>query len=99
MCTLSNIGDYWGDSYRRRYPQPSIVQPWVVTDWSPVPSNISQEEFNKLKAEVEALRKLLEAAKEFDEATDQPNCEVDPKVALIKAVAEALGVDMSTVFK
>ena len=30
--------------------------------------------------------------------TDQPDCEVNEKVELIKAVAKAVGVDMSEIF-
>jgi cell division FtsZ-interacting protein ZapD len=55
---------------------------------------VSQEEFNKLKAELEELKKLLIAAKIFDEKTGQPHCEAEDKVALLKRVADALGVDI-----
>ena len=44
------------------------------------------------------LKKLLLAAKGYDEKTGQPDCETDDKVALIKAVAEAVGVDFDSVF-
>jgi hypothetical protein len=47
---------------------------------------------------MEELRKLLVAAKDFDVVTGQPDCEVDDKVALIKRLAELVGVDMSDVF-
>jgi len=95
MCVVSNIGDFWGKTAPERYP--SI--PW--TDPTPtvtVTSGVSQYEFDKLKKEVEELRKLLLAAKEYDEATGQPDCEVDEKVALIRRIAEFVGVDMSDVF-
>lgn len=98
MCIVSNIGDGWRDTFPERYPwmQP-YVQPLPLT---PIPVSIpgvSKEEFDRLKREVEELRKLLSAAKAFDAATGQPNCEVDEKVALIKRIAEYVGVDLRDV--
>lgn len=59
---------------------------------------ISREEFDALRCEVEELKALLLAAKAFDEATGQPDCEMDEKVELIKRVAEAVGVDLEDLF-
>ncbi len=59
---------------------------------------ISKKDFDALKKEVEALRELLLAAKEYDEATGQPDCEVDEKVEFIRQVAELVGVDVDEVF-
>jgi len=38
-------------------------------------------------------------AKVFDAITEQPDCEVDEKVALIKRIAELVGVDLHDVFE
>ena len=97
MCVVSNIGDGWS----KRFPE---VYPWAVPHTTPpttqtISVGISRWEFDALKKEVEALRELLIAAKKFDEETGQPDCEVDEKVALIKKVAELVGVDISDVFK
>lgn len=97
MCTVSNIGTGWGDTFPDRYPW---IQPYVAPVSPPIPvviPGVSQEEFDRLKREVEELRKLLTAAKEFDAATGQPDCEVDEKVALIKRIAEYVGVDLKDV--
>jgi hypothetical protein len=59
---------------------------------------VSREEFNALKHEITELRKVLKAAKAFDEATGQPDCEMDEKVALIKRLAEMVGVSMEDIF-
>jgi F0F1-type ATP synthase delta subunit len=58
----------------------------------------SQEEFDKLKREVEKMKELLKKAKEIDEATEQPNCEKENKVAMLKKLAELVGVDLKDVF-
>lgn len=112
MCTVSNIGDQWARKFPGDYPwqpwtlphSPSV--PYTPNPPQPIPigvtkpfEGVSKDEFDKLKKEMEELKKLLEAAKIFDEATGQPDCEMDEKVALIKKVAEAVGVDMSKVFK
>lgn len=61
-------------------------------------SEISREDFDALKREVEALRELLLAAKEYDEATGQSDCEMEEKIEFIRQVAEFVGVDVDEVF-
>lgn len=98
MCVVSNIGDGYRDTFPGRWPN---VYPTPQPDPSKFTfnfDNITREEFDALKAEVEELRKLLEAAKEFDKATGQPDCEMDDKVMLIKQLAELVGVDLGDVF-
>lgn len=82
MCQVSMIGDDWA----RRHLQ------WDIA------ARPSREEFEALKSEVEALRKLLLAAKEYDRSTGQPDCEADDKIALIKRIAALVGADLSDVF-
>lgn len=98
MCTVSNIGTGWGEKFPERYPW---AEPYVYpTAPAPIPvviQGVSKEEFDRLKREVIELRRLLAAAKAFDAATGQPDCELDEKVALIKRVAEFVGVDLGDV--
>jgi hypothetical protein len=104
MCMVSSVGDNWRDNFPSRWPtiMPSR-SPEFPPFASPIPTNIqsvvSKEEFLALKREVEELRALLVAAKKFDEATNQHDCEQDEKVAFIKKLAEFVGVDMGAVFK
>lgn len=66
---------------------------------------VSKQDFDKLKKEVAALKKdvermkkELEAAKKQDEAEGNPDCEMEEKVALLKKVAELVGVDLSDIW-
>jgi hypothetical protein len=94
MCVVSNIGDDWRNKFPDRWPNfPTNPIPQY-----PIPQ-ISRYEFDELKREMEALKKLLQEAKKFDEATGQQDCEMESKVKFIKQIAEALGVDMTGVFK
>lgn len=98
MCVVSAIGDDWSrriPGWPGVIPLPTYVTATEFELWKATHT----AEFNKLKEEFEALKELLKAAKIYDEATDQPNCEMDEKVAIIKKVADLLGVDVSEIFK
>lgn len=104
MSVVSAIGD----DYTRRWPERWPNVPLDPPPYSPVEGGtttnikvivpITREEFNALKEEVEALKELLVAAKHFDEATGQPDCEMDEKVELIRRIAGFVGVDLEDVF-
>lgn len=91
MCTVSMIGDDW----QRRIPE---QHPWVQPSITILPAEVSRFEFDALRAEVQELIKLLKAAKAFDAATGQPDCENDEKVGLIKRLAGLLDVDLDDLF-
>lgn len=100
MCVVSNLGDDYGRTFPDRWPgwyptTPSTGTSTVIT----IPPAVSREEFEALKKEVTELVKLLKAAKIYDEATGQPDCEMDEKVELIKQLAETLGVDLEDLFE
>lgn len=104
MCTVSAIGDNWKDTFPFRYPSWPYIQPSTLptpTFSSPVviQQGVSQEEFDKLKKDVEELKELLKAAKKYDEATGQKDCEMDEKVEFIKKIAKFVGVDLNDVFR
>lgn len=64
----------------------------------PPAPEVSRADFDALKREVEEMKKLLLRAKKYDEETGQPDCEMEDKVALLKKVAQLVGVDLSEVF-
>lgn len=71
MCAVSYIGDNWKPSF------PNI--PWqereVPVNSTFVIEGVSQEDFNQLKKEVLELKKLLKAAKIYDDENGEPECE------------------------
>jgi hypothetical protein len=98
MCMVSNIGDEWGKTFPQKWPQfphedTTSPAPIVIRE------GVSQADFDALKKEVEELKKLLAAAKEFDARTGQPHCEMDAKVKLIKEIAKLVGVELGDVFE
>jgi hypothetical protein len=104
MCAVSTIGD----DYTKKWPN-NPLNPWGPSDpllppYEPLgPFSlgcpVNRVEFEMLKNEVQELKKLLEAAKKFDEATGQKDCEMEEKVAFLKKLAEFVGVDLTEVFK
>lgn len=98
MCIVSMIGDQWGRDFHRRYPDLLDRTSYPFGTPAHLQNNFDPE-IIKLRKEVEELKKLLLAAKVYDKETGQPECQVDEKVASIKAVAKALGVDMKGVFE
>ena len=89
MCTVSMIGDHYGDKWKDQYP-------WVVTP--NVEIYVSKEEFEKLKAEVKEVKELLLRAKKYDAEHNEPDCSMDEKVALLKKISELVGVDLEDIF-
>lgn len=99
MCVVSYVGDYFRDTMPQKPYWPAVAP--VVNPPATVPvviTNITREEFDALKRDVEEFKLLLKAAKRFDEKTGQPDCETESKIALIKSLADLVGVDMSEVF-
>jgi hypothetical protein len=97
MCVVSNVGDFYSDRWKwvpdppTFYPTPDTVRPPSVT------IGVSREEFEVLRREVAEMKELLRAAKRIDELTGQPDCEMEDKVAVLRRVAELVGIDISDV--
>lgn len=97
MCAVSMIGDYYREILPIRYPQfefyPATTETTITVSPSP-----TREEFDALKKEVLEMKELLKRAKAYDEATGQEDCEQDEKIALLRKVADLVGVDLREVF-
>ena len=99
MCVVSMIGDHyrdhWTDPQRDGWHIPYVppTQPIVL------PSPVSKEEFDALRKEVLEMKKLLKRAKDYDEKNNEPDCEIDEKMELLRKVAKLVGVDLDDVIK
>lgn len=92
MCTVSFVGDYYGDKWRML---PYVQPPNMTTIIQP--SQITREEFDALRRDVLEMKELLKKAKDIDAALGTPDCEMDEKVALLRKVAELVGVDLDDI--
>jgi len=95
------VGDHYRDKLPQQYPWiPDTIDPKSLPDFSKLVPGVAptREEFNALKKDIEEIKELLKKAKELDEKTGQPDCEIDEKVALLKAIANMVGVDLEDVF-
>ncbi len=79
---------------------PTPIQPiqWPPAQTGFPPPTVSREEFEVLKKQVQEMHEILKVAKEYDDRTDQHECEQEEKVALLKRIAELVGVDLKDVF-
>lgn len=93
MCTMSMIGDYYSEKWRT-LPYQTIPNTTPIFGTQPA---ISREEFEQLKREVADMKELLKRAKAYDEKNGEPDCEMDEKMAVLRKVAEMVGVDLSDV--
>lgn len=87
MCVVSMVGDHYRDRWTTPQPSYQIAPSWIVP--------VSREEFNRPKAEVEEMKKALEAAKFIDKVTGQPDCENEDKLKVLREVAKLVGVELN----
>lgn len=105
MCTISMISDHFHEKW-----VPDIYHPQTVPfpQTVPVPSKtiqdivdalapVTRQEFDQLKHDVEEMKALLIRAKLYDEENDQPDCQMEEKVDLLRRVAELVGVSLEDI--
>lgn len=91
MCTVSMIGDHYSDKFRSQWPQIFAPQPFTLTPPGP---QVTREEFESLQREVREMVALLRRAKIYDAEHNEPDCEMDEKMAALRLVARLIGVDL-----
>lgn len=93
MCAVSMVADHYNDLWKQQQWQQQWQMPTVVSPW-PLASTVTREEFDELKRQVEEMKTLLMRAKDYDDRTDQPDCESAEKFELIRRIAELVGVKL-----
>ncbi len=88
MCVMSMVMDDW----QHRFPD-------LTPNQNSLKITLLEQEVKVIREELVELKKLLLAAKAYDDATGQPDCEIQEKVDLIKRIAEAVGLDFEDVFR
>lgn len=76
-------------------PNPPAAPPGVTTPFV----GVSRQEFDELKRDVLEMKALLKRAKEYDERNGEPGCEMEAKMALLRKVAAAVGIDLDDILK
>ena len=107
MCTVSMIGDHYGEKWPQKLPEafpmwPTRPHKTFIPNGDLRPpfdvTKISREEFDELKKDVLEMKELLKRAFKYDAEHNQPHCEHPEKVAILKEVSTAVGVDISEFF-
>jgi hypothetical protein len=115
MCVVSFIGDDFRkrteqDDLWKKFLNPITPnqqynpEPLGKPTTNPGTGNIdlglaTKAEVEILRREVEQLKELLKGAIEYDKRNNEPHCEIDEKVALLKKIAEAFGIDLTDIFE
>lgn len=94
------IVEDWHDRWKPNVqPSQQPFQP-LQPNINPLLPFATKEELDALRREVEVLKQQLARAQAYDANTGQPDCSEKPdKVALLRKVIEALGINPDEVLK
>ena len=95
MCVVSMVIDNYRDRQWPDYTRTTSDTRFVMTDHSLA----TKADIRDLKRHLIELKELIVAAKKYDDATGQPECEVDEKVDFMFEVADRLGISMDDVLE
>ncbi len=60
---------------------------------------VTLNEFLKLKEEVMEMKELLRRALDYDKRNNEPECQLEDKIAKLKEIANIVGVDLTDILK
>ena len=102
MCVTSMIGDGWGQKFPPHPSYPTYPSDGPTPKQSTFPSmfeqSVTRTEWEDIWTELTQLKELLVKAKQYDDAHNEPNCEMEEKVALIKKFGEIFSIDFRGIF-
>jgi hypothetical protein len=82
----------WPNFTPNQTPEANPNRPLVIDP------GVSKEDFAAFKKEFEEFKQLVKRAIKYDEDNNEPHCEVDEKVEIIRKLAEQLGVTVDDIF-
>lgn len=101
MCVVSFIGDHYQEKWK--WVEPYIEQPpFNPSPWSPnwdFTEKVTRAEFEALRKEVLEMKELIRKAKIYDEKNNEPNCEIEDKIKVLRDVARLVGIDLDEILK
>lgn len=104
MCVVSMIADHYRDRFKdpldewkRMSPSPVLPMPGINYPLPNHPKDHSAE-LEQLRKEVLDMKELLKKAIKYDADNNEPHCEQEEKIAVLRKVAEAVGVNLDDVF-
>lgn len=99
MCVVSMVMDHFNDKWDK--PQYDPLRQYInnVRGFNQVELDRLKVDFENLKKEVEEMKALLKRAKLYDEANNEPNCELETKMTMLRKIAEIVGVDLDEILK
>lgn len=101
MCVVSAMGDHYQgqfDPFKKYIADPAPFGKPLIQPLPDFKQQVTREEFNELKRQVEEMKKILKVAAEYDARNNEPHCEIEDKVKLLKEIAKLVNVDLSDVF-
>lgn len=102
MCVVSMVSDHYKDKWSdQSWIQPTVPYPNTngdigtgIASW-PINQQITRAEFDAFRKEFQEFKKLVERAKQYDIDNNEPECELDEKTKIIKAIAEQFGIEIN----
>jgi hypothetical protein len=89
-----------GDHYMEKWAPRSWFEPHIYPgNGGPAvtftqPAAITREEFDALRREVAEMKELLQRAKAYDERNNEPECELEAKMDVLRKVAKLVGAEL-----
>lgn len=99
MCSVSMVGDYYGQKwggYPPQQGQQGTLQQGIF-GVGLLPAPVSKEDFDALRKEVMDMKELLKRAIDYDKKTGQPDCHLEEKLSPLRKVAELVGVTLEDI--
>lgn len=102
MCVVSAVLDHhtrtWPEQFANAWPpiNDPVNLPFKFTDESPTTReqlDTLRKEVVELSAQVEYLLELIPTLRKYDEDNNEPDCEMEDKIKLIRKICDALGID------